>query len=110
MTNKVFSVILFAYMEGLAASVEVSRARPPESPVSLYSSDLIAIISDESPDRLLACSPIDSQSQKKSGKTGIQAAVVYTERPSRLLACKLDLDLGNQLSTGNWGLSSPRIV
>ena len=68
-TNKVFSVILFAYMEGLAASVEVSRARPPESPVSLYSSDLIAIISDESPDRLVACSAIDSQLQKKSGKT-----------------------------------------
>ncbi|KAF8337140.1 hypothetical protein F5887DRAFT_985413 [Amanita rubescens] len=33
-TNKVFTVILLAYVEGLAASVEASRKRPPGSPTS----------------------------------------------------------------------------
>lgn len=53
-TNKVFTVILFAYVEGLAASVEASRERPPGSPVSLLFSDLVAKISNASPDQFLA--------------------------------------------------------
>ncbi|KAN0075385.1 hypothetical protein V8E55_011408, partial [Tylopilus felleus] len=32
-TNKVFTVILSAYVEGLAASVKASRERPPGSPI-----------------------------------------------------------------------------
>ena len=43
MTNKVFSVILFAYVEGLAASVKLDRERLSASPVSLLFSDLMAI-------------------------------------------------------------------
>ena len=54
MTNKAFTVILLAYVEGLAASVEACRERPPESPVSLLFSDLMAKISDAFPDRFLA--------------------------------------------------------
>ena len=55
-TNKVFTVILSAYVEGLAASVEASRERPPGLPVSLLFLDLMAKISNASPDRFLACS------------------------------------------------------
>ena len=32
--NKVFSVILFAYIEGLTAIAQASRRRQPQSPVS----------------------------------------------------------------------------
>ena len=51
MTNKVFIVILFAYVEGLATSLKESRERPP---VSLLFSDLMAKFSNASPDRFLA--------------------------------------------------------
>ena len=62
MTNKVFSVVLFAYLEGLAATVKESRERPPVSPVSRLFSDLMAKISNASPDRFLARSANGAQS------------------------------------------------
>lgn len=46
-TNKVFTVILFAYVEGLAASVKWSRERPPASPTrSLAAQQLVCIRTD----------------------------------------------------------------
>ena len=50
MTNKVFSVVLFAYFDGLDAIAKGSRERPPASPVSQLFSDLMATISNASPD------------------------------------------------------------
>jgi hypothetical protein len=63
-TNKVFTVILFAYMEGLAASVKKSRERPAAPPVSLLFSDLMAKISNASPDWFLARSANGAQSHQ----------------------------------------------
>ena len=54
MTNKVFSVILFAYIEGLAALVKKSHERLPVSSVNLLFFDLITEISNASPDQSIA--------------------------------------------------------
>ena len=61
MTNKVFTVVLCAYLEGLAASTKASRERQPTSLVSWLFSDLMAKISNASPDPFLAHSAIVAQ-------------------------------------------------
>ncbi|KAM6491051.1 hypothetical protein JOM56_013290 [Amanita muscaria] len=56
-TNKVFTVILSAYVEGLAATVEASRERPPGSPTG------------SSPvQRLLSIGTDDNVSQKETSR------------------------------------------
>ncbi|KAF8797540.1 hypothetical protein BYT27DRAFT_7228908 [Phlegmacium glaucopus] len=56
-TNKVFTVVLFAYVEGLAASVKASHERPPESPVNWFGGS--------SPAQQLLCNCTDDNVSQK---------------------------------------------
>ena len=99
MTNKVFTVILSAYVEGLAASVKASRERLPGSPVSLLFSDLMAKIFNASPvHRLLSNGTDNNVSQKETSRAHVTDG---------LLAHRLILVLVNRLNNGNSRMSLP---
>ena len=101
MTNKVFSVVLFAYLEGLAASAKASRERPPASPVSWLFSDLMAkslmpLQTGSSPaQRIWRNRTDDNVNQKETSRAP------DTDSCVRLLTHRLVLVLVNRLNNGN---------